>query len=396
MNDVRRVLVVGGGVGGLTAATAMAQRGMDVVLIDRVPAFDVPGVGLGQPANALRVYRDLGVLDDVLDGGFIYDSMHIFDQDRNLIAGHRFLLGDDETPAVCALSRARLHDILRGAAQKAGVEIRLGLTVTSMDETPDSVTVTFSDTRSEAFDVVAGFDGIRSSTREYLYGTAFLPRPSGFGAWRVQVPRPEYVQGMEFLQGIGSKTGAMPLADDVMYVFHIRPEDPDAWFEKSDFVNLLRERMAPYGSYAGEVRDALDESSDIVYSPLEPLLIPWPWHRGRVVIGGDAAHTFPPHLTQGAAMAAEDALVLADELGQNDKSLEHKLSSYAQRRYARCAFVYTFSKQWLEDEQAVNSPARMEVARAEQARNASTRIAVSDRILNQPVVRPASREVFAR
>ncbi len=392
MSRVERVLVVGGGVGGLTASTAMAQRGLDVVLIDKVPAFRVPGVGLGQPANALYVYRAIGVLDDVLDAGFAYDSMYIFDHRRQLIAPHRFLLGDERTPAVCALSRARLHEILLAAADRAGVEIRLGCTVSQLEEHPDGATVVLSNQHIDSFDAVVGFDGIRSWVRQQLFGTAFLPRPSGFGAWRLQVPRPEFVHGMEFLQGIGSKTGAMPLANDLMYVFHIRPEDPDAWFDKRDFPALLRERMEGYGSYAGEVRDALDQSSDIVYSPLEPLLIPWPWHRGRVVLGGDAAHTFPPHLTQGAAMAAEDGLVLADELARRDRdSLEERFQSYVRRRFPRCAFVYTFSKQWLEEEQSTTSAERLEAARCELALNASTRIGISDRILNESVV-PSEEE----
>jgi 2-polyprenyl-6-methoxyphenol hydroxylase-like FAD-dependent oxidoreductase len=385
VNKVRHVLVVGAGVGGLTVAAALAQRGISVVLIERRSAFDVPGVGLGQPANALRVYRDLGVLDEVLESGFVYNAMSIFDHDRELIAHHRFLLGDATTPAVCALSRARLHEILRGAAERAGAVIRLATTIEDIAETPDRVTVTFSGGRAEDFDLVVGFDGIRSFTRGYLFGTAFLPRPSGFGAWRVQVPRPSYVTGMEFLQGIGSKTGAMPLGDDLMYLFHIRPEDPDASFEKSRLYEFMQERMEGYGDYVGDVRDALDPSSDVVYSPLEPLLVPTPWHRGRVVLGGDAVHTFPPHLTQGAAMAVEDALVLADELTRDNASLEAQLVSYAARRYARCAFVYSFSKQWLEDEQAVTSPARLDDARVEWSLNASTRIAASDRILNQPI-----------
>src|SRR5256885_16856733 len=104
MSEVRRVLVVGGGVGGLTAATAFAQRGIEAVLIERRPAFDVPGVGLGQPANALRVYDALGVLPDILATGFRYDHMCIFDPNRELIVRHRFLLSDERIPALCALA----------------------------------------------------------------------------------------------------------------------------------------------------------------------------------------------------------------------------------------------------------------------------------------------------
>jgi 2-polyprenyl-6-methoxyphenol hydroxylase-like FAD-dependent oxidoreductase len=385
MSKIRRVLVVGGGVGGLTAATAFAQRGVEVVLIERRATFDLQGVGLGQPANALRVYDALGVLQEILATGFVYDHMCIFDPNRELIVHHKFLLGDDRVPAVCALERRHLHDILLAAARRAGVDVRLGLTVFAIRDHDDGVNVDFSDGRSDTFDLLAGFDGIRSATRLHLVGTVFAPRPSGFGGWRVQVPRPAYVTGMEFLQGIGSKTGAMPLSQDVMYIFNIRPEPPDAVFERRDHADLLKERLAQYGGYVAAARASLDASSDIVYSPIEPMLLPWPWFRGRVVLGGDAAHVFPPHLTQGAAMAAEDGYVLAKEVLAEEGLLESRLLQYSQKRYARCAFVYAFSSQWMEDEQAVRTAEDLAAARRELALNGSARIAASDRILNSRI-----------
>lgn len=386
MNEIRRVLVVGGGVGGLTAATALAQRGVAVVLVERRPAFDGPGIGLGQPANALRVYAALGVLPEILSTGFVYDHMDIFDPNRELIAHHKFLLGDARIPPVCALSRLQLHEILLAAAQRAGVEIRLGLTVDEIHDQGDGVTVGLANGKTETFDLLAGFDGIRSATRLHLVGTAFVPRPSGYGAWRVQAPRPDCVRGMEFLQGIGSKTGAMPLNNNLMYLFHIRPEAPDALFERKDYAALFRERLGQYGSYVAEISATLDAASDIVYSPIEPMLLPWPWFRGRVVIGGDAAHAFPPHLTQGAAMAAEDAFVLAYHVLDEASPIECRLMNYSQQRYARCAFVYTFSRQWLDEEQSVRTADDLNAARIEMALNASARIAVSDRILDSKIV----------
>ena len=114
----------------------------------------------------------------------------------------------------------------------------------------------------------------------------------------------------------------MPLGNDIMYLFHIRPEAPGANFAGQDQARLFRERLVQYGSYVAEIAASLTASSDIVYSPIEPLMLPWPWCRGRVVIGGDAAHTFAPHLTQGAAMAAEDAFVLVREVLDDDVPVE--------------------------------------------------------------------------
>jgi 2-polyprenyl-6-methoxyphenol hydroxylase-like FAD-dependent oxidoreductase len=178
----------------------------------------------------------------------------------------------------------------------------------------------------------------------------------------------------------------MPLSGELMYLFHIRPEAPDAVFAREDYVDLFKQRLAQYGSYVADVRNALDAASDIVYSPIEPMLMPWPWFRGRVVIGGDAAHVVPPHLTQGAAMAAEDGYVLANEVLADGVPLETRLMTYSQKRYARSAFVYSFSRQWLDEEQSVRSADDLVAARAELALNASTRIGASDRVLNTKIV----------
>jgi 2-polyprenyl-6-methoxyphenol hydroxylase-like FAD-dependent oxidoreductase len=386
MDDIRRVLVVGGGVGGLTAATALARRGVEVVLIERRPTFDVPGVGLGQPANALRVYAALGVLPEILASGFSYDRMRIFDANRELMLEHNFLMGDEAVPGTCALSRLRLHEILLAAALRAGVDVRTGVMVEQIGDEPEQVPIVLSDGRADRFDILAGFDGIRSTTREHLVGTAFAPRPSGYGGWRVQVARRDEVSCMEFLVGLGSKTGAMPLANDLMYIFHICAEAPDAVFPRRDYPELFKARLAQYGSYVADVAASLDAGSDIVYSPIEPMLLPWPWFRGRVVIGGDAAHTFPPHLTQGAAMAAEDGYVLARELLADDIPVEARLMRYSQLRYARCGFVYVFSYDWMREEQSARTAEQFAAMRTELMRNGATRFGAGDRILDSRVL----------
>lgn len=386
MNAVQRVVVVGGGIGGLAAATALAQRGIRTTVLERNPDFALPGVGLGQPANALRAYRELGVLDEVLDAGYIYRSMRYYDNERRLTADHAFLLGGDDVPPVCALSRQKLHGILLAAAQRAGVEIRMATTAVSIQDTGDGVDVRLSDGDELTVDLVAGFDGIRSSTREMIFGKLFQPRPLGFGAWRIQVPRPADVDAMEFHQGLGSKTGLMPLSDEHMYLFHIRPEDPSVWFQADRLHLDLRERLEGYGSYVGEIRDGLGPDSDIVYGGLEGLLIHGPWYSGRVVLGGDAAHVVPPHLTQGAAMAVEDAVTLAQELAGDDGTLEERLARYTRRRYARCAFVYNFARQMLDHEQSATTAQSLADYHEDTRRYASERIAVSDRILNERVL----------
>src|ERR1700761_6117095 len=177
MNSIRTVLVVGGGVGGLSCALAFAQRGVEVTLIERQPNFNVPGVGLGQPANALRAYDRLGLLDEVLETGYIYDHMGIFDANHRLIVDHKFLLGDERIPPVCALRRSDLHRVLLSAAETAGVKVLLGREVVEIADDGRRGGGTFSDGSRGDFDLMAGFDGIRSTTRLQVVGTMFKPQP---------------------------------------------------------------------------------------------------------------------------------------------------------------------------------------------------------------------------
>jgi 2-polyprenyl-6-methoxyphenol hydroxylase-like FAD-dependent oxidoreductase len=109
-----------------------------------------------------------------------------FDASRRLIVQHKFLLGDHRVPAFCALSRLQLHEILLGAAERAGVQVVLGVTISEIQEEKERVDVEFSNGRRDSFDLLAGFDGIRSTTRLHVVGTSFAPRHSGYGAWRVQ------------------------------------------------------------------------------------------------------------------------------------------------------------------------------------------------------------------
>lgn len=381
MTQIRKVLVAGGGVGGLSAAIALASKGIEVELIEKRPDFNVPGVGLGQPACALRVYREFGVLEEILDKGFSYDHMSIFDPSRTLIAGHRFQMGGEGVPAFCALSRSSLHSILYNRALSLGVTFRFAAEVAEFGG-PLGTSVRFNDGSEKDYDLVAGFDGIRSTTRGFIVGDMFGPRPSGIGAWRIQVDRPSYVTGMEFLQGIGGKAGAIPIARDKMYLFNIRPEKPGEIFPRENMHVLMKERLAQFGSYVAEIAESLTPESPIVYGALEPFIVPYPWHKGHVAMGGDAAHIVPPHLTAGAAMAAEDGYVLAKLLLSGEGSIDDRLTTYGKTRFARNAFVYTFAREWLSMEQSVHSPSDLVEARAELARNADARIAVADRILD--------------
>ena len=241
MNDIRRVLVVGGGVGGLTAATAFARRGVEVVLIERRPAFDVPGVGLGQPANALRVYDALGLLPEILASGFAYDRMSIFGPKPGADCRAQIPARRREGAGVLraiALTLARDPAGCRRACRRRSAHRRYGQRNSGRERPRDG------DILGWPFRLLRSVSRLRRHTLDDA--TAFVRHGDSCRAHRVTAPGacrcrgPAYVRGMEFLQGVGSKTGAMPLSDNLMYVFHIRPEAPDAVFSAKDYAGSVQ------------------------------------------------------------------------------------------------------------------------------------------------------------
>jgi len=348
-----KILVVGAGIGGLAAATALRQRAHDVDVIEVKPDFAAYGVGINQPANSLRAFRSLGVLDDILGVGFQYDLHGFYDENGTHIVDVPSGLGGD-VPANNALSRLDLHKILIGAVEKQDVKVAYGTTMETFTDNGDSVDVQFSDGRRESYDLVVAFDGIKSSTRRTLFGADHDAVYSGFGVFRVTLPRPSYLTGVHVYQSLGIKAGFIPLSEATMYMFVVTPDPAGTSHERARFAELLKDRMAPFGALPGQVRDGLSTDDDIVYSPISDVMLPLPWFSGRVGVLGDAAHACAPHMTQGAGMALEDATVLAECL-DGPGSLEEQLRAFEQRRYPRAKLVQDVSHGILAAEMGITA-----------------------------------------
>jgi 2-polyprenyl-6-methoxyphenol hydroxylase-like FAD-dependent oxidoreductase len=348
-----KVLVVGAGIGGLGAAIALRQRGFAVDMVEIKPELSVYGVGINQPANSLRALQGMGVLDEIIAAGCQYDHTDFLAADGELIVHVPSIMGGD-VPANTALSRLNLHKILIAGAEKHDIKISYGTTMERFTDTGRAVEVRFTDGRQESYDLVAAFDGIKSATRRMVFGPEHDAVYSGFGVFRVTLPRPDYVDGVRVYQALGVKAGYIPLSATTMYMFVVTPDPKGVSHRPEEFVSILRERMAPFGALPGEVRDALRPEDDIVYSPISDVLLPLPWFSGRVGILGDAAHACAPHLTQGAGMALEDGLVLADCLDAGG-SLDERLRAFEQRRYPRARLVQDVSQGILQAEMGINA-----------------------------------------
>ena len=158
------------------------------------------------------------------------------------------------------------------------------------------------------------------------------------GVWRVTVPRPSWVDSIGLYPVAGGSAGYIPLSEDTMYLLRVCPEPYPARFDRTRLPEMLRDRLAPFGGVIAEIRDRIRDDDDVVYGPVHEVKMPPPWNKGRVVICGDAAHACTPHRTEGAGMAFEDAVVLAEELSV-DRPVPASLAAFGERRYPRVKFV---------------------------------------------------------
>ena len=197
------------------------------------------------------------------------------------------------------------------------------------------------------------FDGIKSEMRRRLFGDGHEPIYTGAAVWRVGAPRLPEVTCGGLYQSPTRKAGRTPLGEDKMYMLLVTEEPAGVRYAKEEMVDLVRERMEEFGGTIGEIRDGLTAESEVVYSPLSEVALPTPWHRGRVVLGGDAAHACVPHLNQGAAMAIEDGAILAEELAAGD-TVEGALAAYSARRWPRVQFAQKASRDVLDQERLIN------------------------------------------
>jgi 2-polyprenyl-6-methoxyphenol hydroxylase-like FAD-dependent oxidoreductase len=129
-----------------------------------------------------------------------------------------------------------------------------------------------------------------------------------------------------------------------MYLLLVTNEPGNPWMAPDQLHVLLTERLLQFGGMVGAVRKEIKDPTRIIYTAIEEVILPAPWFRGRVVLIGDAAHASSPHIAQGAAMAVEDAVVLA-ELATIDKPVAQLLDEFMVRRYERCKFVQDTSRQ---------------------------------------------------
>ncbi|CAM5386071.1 FAD-dependent oxidoreductase [Sphingobium scionense] len=335
--EAQRILVIGGGIGGLTAAIALRAKGHQVDVIERDPDWSVYGVGIIQQSNVVRAMAQLGLLDDYLSAGVGFDAIEIFLPNGTKIArvpSPRLVEGK---PANVGIGRPALHKVLGDRTLSSGAIVRLGVTAERIIDEGDGVAVDFSDGSSDRYDLVVGADGVYSQTRDAIFPDAPKPQFTGQAVWRYNFARPTELDALQVYNGpIG--VGLVPISDALMYMYATTPEPENPRYPLDGLAAVMRAKLSGTAPAIQALAQEITQDSAVVYRPLEGLLVEGPWHKGRIVLLGDSVHATTPHLGQGAGMAIEDSLVLADELSKHD-DLESAFAAYHARRFERCAYI---------------------------------------------------------
>lgn len=338
MTAARKALVIGGGIGGMSSAIAMRQHGIEVDIIDCDPDWRVIGAGITITGPTLRAFRALGLLEGVSRDGFLSKEVRFYTAAGDLVSVMPTPVLEEGIPPAGGILRPALHHIMSERTRELGADVRLGITADEITDDGTKVTVRFSNGDVRDYDVAIGADGFQSATRRLLFPDAPVPKFIGQGCWRCLAPRPPEVMGAEIYFGPGYKVGLNPCAPDAMYIFVTMSMPGNPFIPEEEQLDRMRDILAPIGGRIALVREGLGPQSNVNYRPLEALLLPPPWHKGRVGLVGDTVHATTPHLASGAGMAVEDGVLLAEHLVAN-ADVEAALASFEERRWERCRTV---------------------------------------------------------
>lgn len=347
MTQPRTVLVVGGGAAGNAVTVLLRRAGLGVDLVEAKDDWNATaGSGITLQGNALRVLRELGVWEQVEASGFGFGSVGITAPDGTVLHAQDDLrTGGDDLPATVGMQRPRLQRILIDAVRASGATVRLGTTAEILDNDADGVTVRLGDGIEARYDLVIAADGVGSATRAAM-GIADRPEPTGMAIWRIAAPRPAALTRTDLAYGGPAYiAGDCPTSETTLYAYVVEANRDRASIPPESYADEMRHLASAYGGFWPEITAHITDPAEVNYTWFDRMLVEGAWHRGRVVLVGDAAHCCPPTLAQGAALSLEDAWVLAQMLTGSDRWDDALLQAYYERRIARVRPVVEASVQ---------------------------------------------------
>ncbi|HRG79245.1 MAG TPA: FAD-dependent monooxygenase [Cyclobacteriaceae bacterium] len=336
-----RILIIGGGIAGLTTALALQKMNLDFIVFEAVPEIKAVGAGISLAGNAMRALKKLGVDEEVKRRGHLISSM-IIEDDK----GKRISIMDAEKLSRehgldnVAIHRADLHQVLLTSIDTN--RIVTGKKAIDFSEEPGGITIFFDDGSKEQGSAAIIADGIHSGIRKKLLPEV-SPRYSGYTCWRGVVENRWNIQH-HAVETWGSKGrfGYVPIGNNKVYWFACKnapiKDEMMSLFRISDLVDNFKSYTYPIPEILKDTSDADLILSDIV--DLKPIS---QYAFNRILLLGDAAHATTPNLGQGACMAMEDALFVAEEINKQPENIISAFKSFEQKRVPRAHYIVNTS-----------------------------------------------------
>ncbi len=340
-----KMLIIGGGIGGLTTALACQHFNIDFELFEAAPEIREVGAGIWVPPNAMQVMQRLGLSADIARAGKQLDSISVGGPTgsiwytlytRDVIPKYGF--------GTTAIHRARLQSVLYKAVDNS--RVHTGKRFANFTIEGEQVTAHFEDGTQATGDCLIGADGMRSQTRKQLLGELPL-RYSGQTCWRgiVKYKLPDDISGaMRELWGKapGQRFAYSQITADEVYYYGTMAAEAGQTDDPKTIKDTLLNNFSSFGPVPKAIINDIDPST-VIRTDLFDLKPIDTWTKGNIALLGDAAHATTPNLGQGAAQAIEDALALLSEFKENTSDITTSLQRYQSKRIEKAHHIVTTS-----------------------------------------------------
>jgi 2-polyprenyl-6-methoxyphenol hydroxylase-like FAD-dependent oxidoreductase len=346
-----RIAIIGGGIGGLTAALALRQFGFEPQVFEQAPELLEVGSAIIIWPNAMRVLHQLGLSELVRHDGGVIEEARWLNHDGRLI--NHFALPKTDLPAI-VLHRARLQEELLRALPPES--IHLGHFFEASEQHSDVVVTRFHNGASLEFDLLIGADGLHSHVRAQLLNDG-PPVYRNYIAWRGVVdftPKSLAPASAIEIYGSGKRFGIGPMGSDkVGWWVSVNKTSPDAEAHVSEPANDREKLLQLFAGWCEPVPELIQATppSSLIRNPVFDRKPVKKWSEGSVTLMGDAVHPLTPNLGHGGCLAIEDAAILArclnkyaSEPTKSAPSIAVALRKFEMLRFARTATVARCSR----------------------------------------------------
>ncbi|MBX3535499.1 MAG: FAD-dependent monooxygenase [Xanthobacteraceae bacterium] len=350
MKSSTTVAVIGSGLGGMTVAGLLQRSGFAVKVFEQAPAFSRIGAGIHLSANVMKVMRRLGIETALSDVGLHPDAFVSRKWDTGEILFELPFNAETEArygAVYINVHRGDLHTILKSALKTDTVTF--GKKLERVDSSGAEAKLHFADGTEEEADIVIGADGVNSKVREFVIGTG-TARYTGHVAHRAIFPA-ALLKGLPIRActkwwGNGNHILVYYMTQTREEVYFVSSAPQKEWNETSSFVTCDRDEfLAVFNGYHPELRTVIEAAPEVTKWPVFERERVSSWHKSNAVLLGDAAHAMRPYMAAGAAMAIEDAAILARAIASDDtKDAAESFALYEANRMPRVNKVQSISE----------------------------------------------------